>query len=64
MVINEGSGHSTPRPTIDVSAAATVNEDLNVYENTSVISSFFFSTVFLSALPASNLGGFGFGHNN
>lgn len=62
--MKEGSGHKTPNPTMEVRAAAIVRDDLIVVLNKSVTSSFFFSTVFFSAFTASNLGGFGLGHNN
>lgn len=60
-----GSGHKTPKPTIEVRAAPIVSADFKVGLKRSVtFYSSSFLTSFFYALAASNYGGLGFGHKS
>lgn len=59
-----GSGHNTPKPTIDDRQAAIVRAVLIVGPKVSVITGFSCLTSVFWALPASSLGGLGLGHKS
>jgi len=59
-----GSGHKTPIPIIEAKAAPIEIAFFKVVPKRSVGSSFLALTSVFWALPASSLGGLGFGHNN
>lgn len=63
IVINAGSGHNTPKPTIDPKVAAIPIAVFNYWLYKSVTTSAFLCTSFFCPFPASNLGGLGLGHN-